>query len=399
VWPSPDAGSPLSWARRAPRIEGRRAALHFVIFTHSLVSDWNHGNAHFLRGVMRELQQRGHAAVAYEPRDGWSRANLLRDHGEAAVRRFRARFPELRSEVYDRAGFDLDRVLDGADVVIVHEWNEPWLIETLSRHRLSSGRYVLLFHDTHHRAVTAPDEIERLDLDGFDGVLCFGEVIRRLYLERGWAARAWTWHEAADTALFRPRPEIAETGDLVWIGNWGDEERSRELRAFLLEPIRELGVTALIHGVRYPSDALAEIAAAGARYGGWLPNDAVPDLFAAHRLTVHVPRRPYVEALPGIPTIRMFEALACGLPLVSAPWHDSEGLFRSGDYLVARTGAEMKDLVHEVLEDRNLAAELAARGLETVRARHTCAHRVEELLAICADCGAPALTGEAAGPA
>jgi spore maturation protein CgeB len=112
-----------------------------------------------------------------------------------------------------------------------------------------------------------------------------------------------------------------------------------------------------------------------------------------------VPRRPYVEALPGIPTIRVFEALACGLPLVSAPWCDDEGLFRSGDYLVARTGAEMKDLVHEVLEDRNLAAELAARGLETVRARHTCAHRVEELLAICADCGAPALTGEAAGPA
>jgi spore maturation protein CgeB len=348
---------------------------------------------------MRELQRRGHVAVAREPRDGWGRVNLLRDHGEAAVRRFGERFPKLRSEVYDRVGFDPDRIVEDADVVIVHEWNEPWLIATLSRHRLSSGSYVLLFHDTHHRAVTAPDDIERLDLDGFDGVLCFGEAIRRLYLERGWTARAWTWHEAADTALFRPRPEIAKTGDLVWIGNWGDEERSRELREFVLEPVRELGLTALIHGVRYPPDAQAEISASGARYGGWLQNDAVPDAFAAHRLTVHVPRRPYVEALPGIPTIRVFEALACGLPLVSAPWHDSEGLFRSGDYLVARTGAEMKDLVRRVLQDRDLVAELAARGLETVRARHTCAHRVEELLAICASCGAPALTDEAAGPA
>lgn len=381
-------------ARCAP--EGRSEPLRFVIFTHSLVSDWNHGNAHFLRGVMRELRRRGHVAVAWEPRDGWSRANLLRDHGEVAVRRFDARFPEFRSELYDRVGFDPGRVVDGADVVIVHEWNEPWLIAMLSRHRLSSGGYVLLFHDTHHRAVTAPDEIERLDLDGFDGVLCFGEVIRRLYLERGWAARAWTWHEAADTALFRPRPEVAKTDDLVWIGNWGDEERSRELREFVLEPIRELGLRALIHGVRYPSDALAEIAATGARYGGWLPNDAVPDVFAAHRLTVHVPRRPYVEALPGIPTIRVFEALACGLPLVCAPWHDSEGLFRPGDYLVARTGAEMKNLIRELLQDRDLAAELAARGLETVRDRHTCAHRVEELLAICASCGAGTLTGAAA---
>jgi spore maturation protein CgeB len=360
------------------------------------VSDWNHGNAHFLRGIMRELQRRGHVVVAYEPRDGWSRANLLHDHGQTAVRGFHARFPLFRSEVYERNGFDADRLLDGAELVVVHEWNDAWLIEALSRHRLSSGRYVLFFHDTHHRAATAPHEIERLDLSGFDGVLCFGEVIRQLYLQRGLAARAWTWHEAADTALFRPHPEIARTGDLIWIGNWGDEERSRELREFLLAPIRALGLTAVIHGVRYPPEALAEIAGAGARYGGWLPNYLAPDVFAAHTLTVHVPRRPYVEALPGIPTIRVFEALACGIPLVSAPWDDSEGLFRPGDFLLARNGEEMKELIHAVLNDPDLAAGLAVRGLETIRARHTCAHRVEELLAFCASCGAPPLTDESA---
>lgn len=369
--------------------------LRFVIFTHSLVSDWNHGNAHFLRGIMRELQRSGHVAVAYEPKGGWSRANLLRDHGEAAVGRFRARFPQLRSELYDADGFDADLLLDGADVVLVHEWNEPWLIESLGRHRRSSGRYLLLFHDTHHRAVTAPHEIERLDISGFDGVLCFGEVIRRLYLERGWAARAWTWHEAADTALFRPCPEIARESDLVWIGNWGDEERSRELQEYLLAPIRELGLTATIHGVRYPPSAITAIATAGARYGGWLPNNEVPATFAAHRLTVHVPRRPYVEALPGIPTIRVFEALACGIPLISAPWEDSEGLFRPGDFLLARSGKEMCELIGAVLKDRQLAAGLGARGLETILARHTCAHRVEELLAICAGCGASVPIAEA----
>ena len=99
-------------------------------------------------------------------------------------------------------------------------------------------------------------------------------------------------------------------------------------------------------------------------------------MFAAHRLTVHVPRRPYVEALPGIPTIRVFEALACGIPLVSAPWEDSEGLFRPGDFLLARSGKEMCELIGAALNDRRLAAALAARGLETILARHTCAHRV-----------------------
>jgi spore maturation protein CgeB len=100
-------------------------------------------------------------------------------------------------------------------------------------------------------------------------------------------------------------------------------------------------------------------------------------------VTVHVPRRPYVEALPGIPTIRPFEALACGIPLVSAPWCDSEGLFRPGeDYLVARTGQEMRRHVRSVLNDPDLAAALAGNGRDTILARHTCAHRVDELLSI-----------------
>ncbi|MFL5246498.1 MAG: glycosyltransferase, partial [Myxococcales bacterium] len=124
----------------------------------------------------------------------------------------------------------------------------------------------------------------------------------------------------------------------------------------------------------------------GLRYGGWVPNHRAPELFARHRFTVHVPRRPYVEKLPGIPTIRPFEALACGIPLISTPWDDAEGLFRPGqDYLVARDGSEMRAHMRAVLRDRELAHELQRNGLETISARHTCARRVDELLAICDD--------------
>ncbi|MFX9521798.1 glycosyltransferase, partial [Acinetobacter baumannii] len=80
----------------------------------------------------------------------------------------------------------------------------------------------------------------------------------------------------------------------------------------------------------------------GVAYKGWLPNARAPEIFARHRVTVHVPRRFYVDMLPGIPTIRVFEALACGIPLVSAPWSDAEGLFRPGrDFLFARDGLEV----------------------------------------------------------
>jgi spore maturation protein CgeB len=106
---------------------------------------------------------------------------------------------------------------------------------------------------------------------------------------------------------------------------------------------------------------------------------------------VHVPRRPYVEALPGIPTIRPFEAMACGIPLVCSPWDDAEGLFRPHvDYLVANDGQEMAVHLRAVLNDPDLAASLRARGLETIAARHTCAHRVDELLAVASELGVPA---------
>jgi spore maturation protein CgeB len=87
--------------------------------------------------------------------------------------------------------------------------------------------------------------------------------------------------------------------------------------------------------------------------------------------------------LPGIPTIRVFEALACGIPLVSAPWQDSENLFRPGtDYLTAANGAEMARQLRRLRNEPALRASLVAHGLETVRARHSCAHRADELLAV-----------------
>lgn len=357
--------------------------MRIVFFVHSLLSDWNHGNAHFLRGVATELISRGHDVRVFEPRDAWSLQNLLVEGGVRALAGFHAAYPALAGTSYDLTSFDLDRALDGADLVLVHEWNDPRLVQRIGEHRRRSGAYRLFFHDTHHRSVTAPDSMAAYDLSDYDGVLAFGRVIRDLYLQRGWAERAWTWHEAADTRVFRPLAGEPHEGDLVWIGNWGDEERTAELREFVIEPVRDLGLKSRVHGVRYPESARDALADAGIEYAGWIPNYEVPRAFARFRVTVHVPRRPYVEALPGIPTIRPFEALACGIPLVSAPWEDAEGLFRPGrDYVVASNGEEMKRHLRDLLADPAMAREIARSGRETVLDRHTCAHRVDELLAI-----------------
>ncbi|MCO5733267.1 glycosyltransferase [Rhizobium sp. SSA_523] len=354
--------------------------MKFVFYTHSLVSDWNHGNAHFLRGIMRDLQRRGHEALALEPRTSWSRENLLKDQGEQAIHAFGVRFPDLSSKSYDD-GFDHEAAVADADVVIVHEWTDPALIERLGKARRSAA-FTLIFHDTHHRAVSVEHEIAGLHLDDYDLVLAFGETLRQRYLDAGWGQQVFTWHEAADDSVFRPLPRDKER-DLIWIGNWGDGERSDELAEFLIDPVKQLQLTATVRGVRYPDEALSRLKAAGIDYRGWIANADAPEAFARHRLTVHVPRRPYVENLPGIPTIRVFEALACGIPLICAPWNDAEHLFRPGrDYLIAESGAAMTGLMRDVLHDEALRDELIASGLETIMARHTCRHRVDELLSI-----------------
>ena len=365
--------------------------MKFALFYHSVLSCWNNGNAHFTRGIIKNLLRAGHEVAVHEPVRGWSRENLIRDHGIAQLDNVRSA-PQvlgpatgtahpLELNVYHRMP-DLDACLADCDVVIVHEWTDPELVAAIGRKRRAGGRFTLLFHDTHHRAISAPEEWKRIDLQDYDAVLAFGDSLRQVYERHGWGERAYTWHEAADTDLFFPRGRSIRDFDLVWIGNWGDGERAEELEEFLLQPVERLGLNAIIHGVRYPSKVTRSFRARNICYGNWLPNHEAPQAFANARMTVHVPRRQYAETLPGIPTIRVFEALACGIPLVSAPWEDCEGLFPPGAYAKASNGQEMEQQMWQVLQDRSYAAELSRTGLDAILRHHTCQHRVADLLAI-----------------
>lgn len=358
--------------------------MRIVLFYQSLISDWNHGNAHFLRGIASELLARGHDVQIYEPRNSWSVQNLIQQYGWTPLAEFHKVYPHLLSNRYELNELNFERVFGGADLVIVHEWNEAELIERIGEHRNVNKNFLLLFHDTHHRLSAHPSL--PFTLRHYDGVLAYGQVLTDKYLRHGWTRRAWTWHEAADVRVFYPMPRIQRTLDLVWIGNWGDDERTAELHEFLIQPVGDLGLTAEVYGVRFPDKAIAALQAAGISYRGWLPNYKVPEAFARARLTLHIPRRPYVRELPGIPTIRPFEALACGIPLICSPWHDSEHLFTPGrDFLVAKNGEQVREMINKVLSDHAFAEELAINGLATIKQRHTCAHRVDELLAIYAE--------------
>src|SRR5690606_20840690 len=143
-------GKPSPWRlsmRRRPQSMRKGADMRFLFYTHSLVSDWNHGNAHFLRGVMRELIERRHEAIALEPEIGGRRTNLLATD-PLAFDRFERDFPHLNSITYDE-DFYHEAQLPQADVMIVHGWTDPSVVARIGRARRKGGRFTLIFHDTH----------------------------------------------------------------------------------------------------------------------------------------------------------------------------------------------------------------------------------------------------------
>ena len=367
-------------------------SLKIRYFAHSWVSDWNHGNAHFLRGLADALARMGHDVRCYEALGAWSLTNLVRCEGEraiAAVDQFRQRYPRLDIRFYN-PGPTFAKLaaeeLAGADLVILHEWNEPAVVNQVLALKQRLGFRVLL-HDTHHRAYSNPGEILRFHLHLFDGVLAFGEALRAIYSDGFGVPRVWTFHEAADVGQFAPLA-ADQTIDALWIGNWGDEERTRELQEFLIAPAASLKGRTVVRGVRYPDAALELLNRCGIEYGGYLPNLDCPPLYARSKIALHVPRRQYTNGLSGIPTIRVFEALACGAPLLCSPWTDVEGLFSPGhDYLVAHDGEAMLGEMRHLLDDEAARRQLGAHGRQAILRAHTCDHRARQLVEICEELG------------
>ena len=360
--------------------------LRLCFFAHSWRSDWNHGNAHFLRGLVDELRKLGHEVRCYEPENAWSLVNLLREEsGTESLDKFRRAFPDLDLRTYapENFGSFAESELRDADVIVVHEWNAPQVVEAILELKKRYG-FRALFHDTHHRAYTSPKEIGQFRIKDFDGVLAFGDAIRHIYLEMFQARRAWTFHEAADTARFFPRASDSNE-EVNWIGNWGDGERTRELQEFLIEPLAAVRPrSAAVYGVRYPESAKQQLGHAGIEYRGYLPNLAAPEVYSRSALTLHIPRRCYANGLSGIPTIRMFEAFACGVPLVCSPWVDLERLFRAGqDFVCVPDGRAMTGEISHLLRDKAARQQLSRQALETIREKHTCHHRARQFEEIC----------------
>src|SRR3978361_968503 len=129
--------------------------MRIAYFAHSVRSDWNNGNAHFLRGLLRSMGALGHEVVIFEPDEDWSVSNLRQERrGAHSLDQFSEVDFDLHVQTYALVNEDslslLRHTLSTCEIVILHEWNTPALAEILLRFRNEFG-FKLLFHDTHHR--------------------------------------------------------------------------------------------------------------------------------------------------------------------------------------------------------------------------------------------------------
>ncbi len=399
------ASSAITIAHPHSAVRTPYAPQRVVIFGQSLISDWNHGNAHFLRGLIRALGQLGHAVTFYEQMGNWSLTQLIAEQGPGAPAAFEAAFPDMRPVLYPpRSGAALDEWLRGilatSDVVLVHEWNEPELIRAVGRLGSDYPQVITLFHDTHYRAYSEPAMMRALDLERYDAVLAFSPSITEIYRRDFDLPHVYTVHEAADPDLFRPLDRPKQQ-DVVFVGNWGDQDRNEAMREYVFEPSAALpDLRFALYGVRY--DAATQQAMRDyyrIDYRGWAANYTAPEIYAASKMSLHIPRGQYTTALYGTPTIRVFEVLACGLPLISLPWADTDGLFTAGqDYLVVADQAAMIAAICRLAADSTERAQLGAQARATILARHTCRHRTEQILSIVATLRGVAQLDPAAAP-
>lgn len=361
--------------------------MRIVLFVHSIVSDWNNGHAHFLRGLVTALMERGHQVSCCEPANNWSTENLFAAAQAKPIIQFARRFPWIDVQFYNPTEDPIEQIDEltvGADLVIVHEFNEPEIVGSAGYIRRRRKDFLLLFHDTHHRLASLPHEIVRLNLADYDGILAFGRSLAQTYRTALGFSNVHVFHEAADTRTFFPVKSDKEY-DVVWIGNWGDNERAEQIQSYLIGSAAGLpNLRFLVHGVRYPKPILSSFRKAGIRYRGWVANFDVPRIFGRARITLHITRSFYTATLSGIPTIRPFEAMACGIPLVTTRWQDEEQLFQEGqDYLMAESPEQMRQHIQLLTASEQKRRELAGNALETVRSRHSCDLRAEQLEHIC----------------
>jgi spore maturation protein CgeB len=343
--------------------------MRLAILGLSITSSWGNGHATTYRALARASAERGHQVEFFERELEWYASN--RDLPTS---------PQWQTVLYDSldALYSHRESIRRADAVIVGSFVPEgaavidWVIET--------AQGTCAFYDidtpvTVERLASGACEYLRADQVGaFDVYLSFtgGDILRRLEREFG-ARLARPLYCGVDPERYHPTGEL-QKWHLGYLGTYS-ADRQAGLDVRLLQPARRWsGGRFVVAGPQFPDEV------------NWPPNvDRIehlspphhPSFYCAQRFTLNVTRSAMVDAGYS-PSVRLFEAAACGTPVISDQWTGLETFFEPGtEILVTHSADETLSLLTDFPdEQRNRMAERArARVLST----HTAAHRAREL--------------------
>lgn len=346
--------------------------MKIVVFGLTVSSSWGNGHATLWRGLCRALARRGHSVVFFERDVPYYAAH--RDLTELAGGRlilytdWTQVLPEARRQLAD------------AEVGMVTSYCPDGIAATDLVLENCAGLRVFYDLDT-------PITLERLragenlsyigprGLGDFDLVLSFtgGDSLKALQLDLG-ARRVAPLYGWVDPEIHKPvAPIQAYASDLSYLGTYA-ADRQEALECFFIQPARQLPERKFVlGGAQYPEKFPWTSNIYFVRH---LPPAEHPGFFSSSRLTLNITRSAMAQS-GYCPSGRLFEASACGTPLLSDWWEGLDTFFEPGtEILVART---TEDAVHALeLSDAELSR-IARAARERTLAMHTADQRAEEL--------------------
>lgn len=335
----------------------------------SITSSWGNGHATNYRALVRELSARGHDVLFLERDMPWYAAE--RDLPEPPWGRI-----ELYGSVAELEEHAAD--VEGADLVVVGSFVPDGV--AVAERMLDRAGGAVAFYDIDTPITLAklrrgdteylsPELVGRFDLYlSFTG----GPTLQVLEEEFG-ARRALAFYCLVDPDAYRPRHE-APYWNLGYLGTYSDD-RQPVLERLLVEPARHLvDCDFVVAGPQYPEGI--EWPENVERVEHVVPADH-PGFYASQCFALNVTRA-QMRAAGWSPSVRLFEAAACAIPVISDRWDGLDQIFTPGAEILVADSAD--DVIHhltETGEDKRLA--IGERARAKVLAEHTAERRCELL--------------------
>ncbi len=346
-------------------------SLEICIIGLSITSSWGNGHATTYRGLVRELNRLGHRVFFLEWNAPWYAGN--RDMPRSLY--CDIALYETTEELFEQY---VDAVR-GADLVIVGSYVHDGV--TVAEWVIENARNVTAFYDIDTPVTLA--KLERGDYEylnpdiipGFDLYLSFtgGPTLKKLEEQYG-AHRAVPLYCSVDPFLYYKKDSEVKW-DLGYLGTYS-EDRQPGLERLLLEPARRTpNRRFVVAGPQYPEGVHWPRNVERIHH---LPPANHLDFYNQQRFTLNITRDD-MRAAGYSPSVRLFEAAACGVPIITDKWPGLETFFELGtEIFPAETSEEALNILYGLSMEKREAA--AARIRERVLAEHTAAHRARELI-------------------